>query len=54
MRINESNASIKKIEDDIKQRINIEIAEIKTELRQKTNNEETVKVWKHFSKYAEY
>ncbi len=42
------------IENDMKDRINAELVSMRKELKLKTNNEETGKVWKHFSNYAEY
>lgn len=45
---------IGKIEEDIKDRVNVELLEIRQDLKLKTYNEETIRVWKHFSKYAEY
>eukprot|EP00347_Sterkiella_histriomuscorum_P015229 403357819 len=52
--ISDTNQRIQKVEEDIKLRINLDIQDIYKDLRKKTNNEETSRLWKNFTKYAEY
>eukprot|EP00347_Sterkiella_histriomuscorum_P014789 403359519 len=52
--ITDTNQRIQKVEEDIKLRINLDIQDIYKDLRKKTNNEETSRLWKNFTKYAEY
>ena len=51
--IKDIEAKNTKVDEEIKQVIKKDIMEINYELKQKTSNEETVKVWKNFQNYAE-
>ena len=52
--IKDIEAKNTKVDEEIKQVIKKDIMDINYELKQKTSNEETVKVWKNFQNYAEY
>lgn len=49
----ELETRIKKSEKDIKH-INKDTAAINLDLNTKTNNDETIRIWKNFNKYAEF
>lgn len=49
----DADGRLVKTESDMKTRRR-EIAEINTVLKSKTGNDETIKIWKNFNKYAEY